>query len=84
MREKLPAVDLPLTVQHQSDRLGVDAMLLDQDARRERLDRIVREYRHGGLKHDRAGVEFLHDEVHCGTRYADAVFKVLRATKAGA
>src|SRR6185369_17776410 len=76
-RDKPPTVDPPIAVEHQSDGLWVDAMLLDQNARRERLDRIVLEYRHSGLKDDRTGVELLHDEMHRGTRHADAVVQSL-------
>jgi hypothetical protein len=52
-------------------------MLLDQDTRRERLDRIGLEYRHSGLQHDRAGVEFFHDEMHRRARHPDAVLQGL-------
>ena len=52
-------------------------MLLDQDACRERLDRIVLEDRYRSLQHDRAGVEFFHDEMHRRARHPDAVLQGL-------
>ena len=53
----------PAAVEHDANRLGIEAVLFDEDPRRQRLDRVVVEHRHRRLQDDRAGVEIAVDEM---------------------
>ena len=53
----------PIVLKHHPDRFGIDPVLLDQNARRQRLDGVVVSNRHGGLQHDRTAVELRRDQV---------------------
>ena len=50
------------------DRLRIDAVLLLEDARGERLHRVVVQHRDRRLQDDRAGVQILVHEVHRAAR----------------
>ena len=52
-------------------------MLLDEDPRRQRLDRVIVEHRHGGLQDDRTVVELGCHQMHGRARDAHAVFERL-------
>jgi hypothetical protein len=39
-------------------------VFLDQDPRRQRVDRVIVVDRHGGLQHDRSAIEFERHQVH--------------------
>src|SRR5207245_11375651 len=59
------ALDAEAAFEHEAHGLGVNAVLLFQDAVGQRLECIVIEHRHCRLRDDGAGVEvFIHD-VHC-------------------
>ena len=45
-------------------RQRIEAVLLAQDARGERVGRVARQHRHRGLGDDRAGIEVGRDEMH--------------------
>ena len=52
-------------------------MLLDQDARRQRLDGVVVQHRHRRLQHDRPGVEIRVHQMHRRAGDAHAVLERL-------
>ena len=72
--DEAPAVDAPAAGEDtRATASGSSAVLLDQDARRERLGRVVWKHRHGRLPHDRPGVELRRHEVHGAAGHLHAV-----------
>jgi hypothetical protein len=69
--------DAVVAGEHQGDRLGVDAVLFRQYARRERLFGIARLDGHDSLGHDRAGIERFVHEMHGATAELHAIFERL-------
>ena len=55
--DETAAVERPSALQHDADGFGIDAMFLDEDPRRQRLDRIIVEHGYRRLKDDRTAVE---------------------------
>ena len=69
--------DRPAAAEHESDRLGIEAMLLGENPRRQRLDRVVVEQRDGCLQDDRTVIQFGRHQMHRRARDSDAVFERL-------
>src|SRR4051812_39710103 len=67
------AVDRPVSIEDQLDRLGVQAMLLNQDPGGQRVACVVVEDRHRRLDHDWTGVELTGHEVYRRARDADSM-----------
>src|SRR4051794_28025763 len=70
--------DAPSAVQNQLDRFGIDAVLLNQDARRERRRYVVVEHGNGCLEHDWPAVELAGHEMDGCATDANAVRQRLR------
>jgi len=71
------ALDAKAALQHNAHSFGIDAMLFFQDARGERLRRIVIEHGHDGLQDNRPGVDILIHKVYRATGISHAVFQSL-------
>ena len=68
---------MPSTVEHQTNRFGIETMLFDQDARRERRDGVAVENGHGRLQDDRTAIEFGRDQVHGRAAHANTMVERL-------
>ena len=73
---RLPC-DAQAAFREEPDRLGVQPVLLDQNARGQRVLRVAGSHRHRRLQHDGTGVDALVDEVHGGARHLHAVLERL-------
>ena len=58
------AFDPRRAARDKAQRQRIDAMFLLQHPRSQRVGRILVQHRHGGLRHDRAGVHFRRNEMH--------------------
>src|SRR5207248_10850924 len=72
-----PSGDLETALGEEANGGGVEAVLLEQNARGQRLFRVVGEDGHGGLQYDRPRVDALVGEVHGGARHLRAVLERL-------
>ena len=68
-----PSLNRPAAVEHQLNRFGINPMLFEQDARRQRIDRVVGEHRDRGLNDDRPAVQFRRHQVDRRARDAHAM-----------
>src|SRR4051812_23974819 len=57
------ALNRPLAVEDDPDRLWIEAMFLDQNPLRQRVDRVVVSDRYGRLQDDRTAVQFVRDQM---------------------
>src|ERR1019366_1935516 len=71
------ALDAMPARENQAHRFGVNAMLLDEDARGKRFIRIVIAYGHHGLRQNRPGIEILIHQMHGAAAELHAVFERL-------
>src|SRR5688572_14031729 len=74
---KTPAVDTPGSVKDDSNGFGIREVFLLEDARRQRVTRIVVEDGHGPLKHNRSGIKLAGDEMHGHSAHSDAMLERL-------
>src|SRR5471032_2350534 len=58
------SLDRPVAVEDDADGFRIQPMLFDEDARRQRLDRVPAQNRHRCLQHDGTGIEIGVDKVH--------------------
>lgn len=65
---------MPPAVEYGLDCLGIRPMLLDEDARRQRIDRVIVQHRHAALHDDRAAIELRCHKVH---RHTGELYAVL-------
>ena len=74
--KRRPTIDQP-PLEHEADGFGIEAVLLDEDARRQRLDRVVVEHRNRRLQDDRPAVELGGHQMHGRAGHPDAVLERL-------